>query len=596
MTASALTASALAARNIGDMALAEQLLRQALEADPNYGEANHFLGLLLKGKGDSVSAEALLRKALAGNDRQPSVHFNLGNLLRGRGAAEEAAGHFRRAIQLNSSFTEAYTQLGESLLAMGDRKAAEAPLREAYRRAPKSAAAVVALADWCAASGHGAEAERLLRGGLQSDPDNIYYLSNLGKLLADGLRFEEAAPLLDKVRAMAPERWEAYVNLGNCLIGLGRPDEATAYFFEAVRLNPASGAAHDSLNKLLWEVGRADDVGKSFLYAKDRLPGNPDLLEMAAESAIMFNRLEEAEEDLAAAAKLRPDTLVQCRLWTSLRMMQYRPDEAIALARAGLRIAPDDHSLQRDLANSCLRAGRLQEALEAARALGRSRPVSQYAVAFETTALRLLGDQAAARRLYDYERFIFPHEMPEIDNAALAQALDAYHNTSFAPIYQSLNHGTQSHATLFTRPGLPAVISGLADKILQGARKFVAGLPDDADHPFLRRKAKDLAWSGSWSVRLRKDGFHSNHIHDEGWISGSYYVQTPDCVADLEKKAGWISFGGFTQQMGPNLAPEHIVQPHPGMMVLFPSYMWHGTTPITGDQPRLTVAFDIVPK
>ena len=31
------------------------------------------------------------------------------------------------------------------------------------------------------------------------------------------------------------------------------------------------------------------------------------------------------------------------------------------------------------------------------------------------------------------------------------------------------------------------------------------------------------------------------------------------------------------------------------MLVLFPSYMWHGTIPFSGDQPRLTVALDIVP-
>jgi hypothetical protein len=29
--------------------------------------------------------------------------------------------------------------------------------------------------------------------------------------------------------------------------------------------------------------------------------------------------------------------------------------------------------------------------------------------------------------------------------------------------------------------------------------------------------------------------------------------------------------------------------------VLFPSYVWHGTVPFAGDQPRLTVAFDAVP-
>jgi hypothetical protein len=29
--------------------------------------------------------------------------------------------------------------------------------------------------------------------------------------------------------------------------------------------------------------------------------------------------------------------------------------------------------------------------------------------------------------------------------------------------------------------------------------------------------------------------------------------------------------------------------------VLFPSYLWHGTNPIRGEEPRLTIAFDCVP-
>ena len=40
---------------------------------------------------------------------------------------------------------------------------------------------------------------------------------------------------------------------------------------------------------------------------------------------------------------------------------------------------------------------------------------------------------------------------------------------------------------------------------------------------------------------------------------------------------------------------RHTVRPQPGMLVLFPSYFWHGTVPFKSDQPRLTVAFDAVP-
>ena len=31
-----------------------------------------------------------------------------------------------------------------------------------------------------------------------------------------------------------------------------------------------------------------------------------------------------------------------------------------------------------------------------------------------------------------------------------------------------------------------------------------------------------------------------------------------------------------------------------GRLVLFPSYMWHGTVPFSSADPRLTCAFDIV--
>jgi hypothetical protein len=41
---------------------------------------------------------------------------------------------------------------------------------------------------------------------------------------------------------------------------------------------------------------------------------------------------------------------------------------------------------------------------------------------------------------------------------------------------------------------------------------------------------------------------------------------------------------------------QRVVAPRPGRLVLFPSMMWHGTTPFAGDDDRLTVAFDVVPQ
>ena len=41
--------------------------------------------------------------------------------------------------------------------------------------------------------------------------------------------------------------------------------------------------------------------------------------------------------------------------------------------------------------------------------------------------------------------------------------------------------------------------------------------------------------------------------------------------------------------------PEYAVRPEPGRLVLFPSYLWHGTAPFETDESRLTIAFDVLP-
>ena len=108
-----------------------------------------------------------------------------------------------------------------------------------------------------------------------------------------------------------------------------------------------------------------------------------------------------------------------------------------------------------------------------------------------------------------------------------------------------------------------------------------------------KRNVGDLKMTGCWSVRLKKGGFHVNHVHPEGWISSAYYAEVPAEVSDQQKRCGWIKFGEPRYPV-PGATPEKFVQPEAGSLVLFPSYMWHGTTAIHGDQPRMTIAFDAI--
>ena len=127
----------------------------------------------------------------------------------------------------------------------------------------------------------------------------------------------------------------------------------------------------------------------------------------------------------------------------------------------------------------------------------------------------------------------------------------------------------------------------------ESVARYIQALDDDAAHPFSGRRTKGFGFTGSWSSRLVDCGFHVNHVHPMGWISSCYYVGVPDAVADTEAKQGWIKFGEPTYDVG--LSFRRAIQPAPGRLVLFPSYMWHGTVPFHGPTPRTTIAFDVAP-
>lgn len=78
-------------------------------------------------------------------------------------------------------------------------------------------------------------------------------------------------------------------------------------------------------------------------------------------------------------------------------------------------------------------------------------------------------------------------------------------------------------------------------------------------------------------------------------MSSAYYARLPAATAaEDERHEGWIQFGVPPEVYGLDLPPRRLVQPRPGRLVLFPSYLWHGTIPFAGGD-RLTAAFDYQP-
>jgi uncharacterized protein (TIGR02466 family) len=157
------------------------------------------------------------------------------------------------------------------------------------------------------------------------------------------------------------------------------------------------------------------------------------------------------------------------------------------------------------------------------------------------------------------------------------------------PLEQSLRGGTQADG-IFTH--IDPVLVALRDAVRSAVAEHVAQLPArDENHPLLAPRRDEIRFSGSWSVRLRSEGYHANHVHPAGWISSALYIALPPDLGRDE--AGYLTLGdpNSTTLQVP-LPPFRTVEPKPGRLVLFPSYMWHGTKPFAEGE-RITVAFDV---
>jgi Flp pilus assembly protein TadD len=442
------------------------------------------------------------------------------------------------------------------------------------------------------------ESEAAYRQALALAPGNAIAQHNLGALLSYLERPEEALVALERAHQLGLVAPELHINQGRTLAQLYRLEEAERAYAQAVALRPSDLSAQSNLAALRYMRGDPRFM-RDLAAAAEAAPQDfklqlvvADLLRRAGDLAGAESLLRGLLKSTAAPPKVRTALAIVLRESGRLK-------EAEALAMEAAMADPQDVSLIENLVAIELALGRPEEALPFIQTQRLRQPNDQRWIAFQATAARQLGDPLY-RTLYDYDRFVRVYElepppgwatMAEL-NAALVETLGARHQFAAHPLDQSLRNGSQTARSLTTDrdPVIQALLSAFAAPI----ESFRAAIGNDADHPMAARNRGPAHLKGCWSVALRRDGFHVNHIHPQGWISSAYYVAVPEEVRDPSVKSGWIKFGE-PRFAHPNVGPAHFVQPRAGRLVLFPSYMWHGTNPIRGAEQRLTVAFDAVP-
>ncbi len=551
---------------LGDAVGAEKLLREALARDPDWTPTLATLGELLLNSGRASEAEALLQRALAGSPPYPRAALVLARYYNDLQRPAQALAVAAPLCVDGNADAELAAQHIAALAALGRQQEAVADYRRIVTAAPDNLAAAHALAIALDVVAEPAEAERVARG-----------------VLARG----------HKTAAL-------YNTHARSLIALGDFERAEAALRDCLRLEPRLVDAQSNLARLIWM--RTGDSAQATATLDRALQtfANDDAL-WAAKAAVLQGAGDaRAAYACLAAQAARAQAAPALLVRAGLAALEFDPATALTLAERALRAIPADTSARKLMVAAQLGIGDARGALPHCDALLASTPDDQYLIALQTTAWRLLGDERYAQYC-DYAQLVLPQQLeapppwPDLASffADLKCSLDRLHNPHGHPLlFQSLRHGTETTEDL-TR-NLDPVIQALFKTFAAPIREYIAHIGCGSD-PLRRRNNGSWRFNGSWSVRLRTSGYHHSHVHPRGWISSACYIDLPDSMADTQSQDGILTFGEPSIATTPALHAEHAVRPTVGMLVLFPSYFWHGTVPFSGEQARLTVAFDVVP-
>jgi tetratricopeptide (TPR) repeat protein len=584
----------------GEYSAAHAQLESVVAANPDYPEGLRLLAGAKLALGDAGQAESLLRRALAIDPRSPPALTTLAELLLQAGRRDEAVPLLQRATQDTPAYLRA------ALL-----------LTRYYLDTSQPALALEVATPWCngdqadldlaalqvaayAALGRQSEAVAHYRQRLARAPDDPIAAHTLAVALNTAQQPAEAERVLRQTLLHGRPTAALHYTHARSLLSLERFEEAELALRACIRLDPRRAETHDRLAQLVWR--RSGDIAEATRTLTEALGKFPHDDALRGTKAALLQGAGDVRGAFACLAEraARPECHPSMLIRAGLAALEFEPATALALAERALRALPGDHTARRLLCAAYLGVGDGARALAECATLLAATPDHQYLIAMQTTALRLLNDPRY-ESFCDYDRMVLsmliepPAGWGDLRSflTELTSHLNALHNPhGHRLLYQSLRQGTETTQDLSRSqdPVIQALFRAFAAPIARYREHIGQG--EDA----LRRRNRGATrFNGAWSVRLHRDGYHTSHVHPRGWISSAFYVQLPDSMRAGHTAEGVLSFGAPGMLTAPPLAAELSVQPEVGLLVLFPSYFWHGTLPFHSDQPRLTVAFDAVP-
>ena len=149
--------------------------------------------------------------------------------------------------------------------------------------------------------------------------------------------------------------------------------------------------------------------------------------------------------------------------------------------------------------------------------------------------------------------------------------------------------GYTSYASLNDLPRRASVIAELERDIA----RHVALFARDAQFGLGGRK---LRLDSLWVNVMAQNAVHAPHIHPHAAVSGTYYVTVPHKAGAIRFEDPRLPMMMAAPPRKKNARPENrsffTIEPKPGTLLLWESWLRHGVDPNGARRPRISISFN----
>ena len=533
----------------------------AVALSPQDATAHSNLGATFLELGRLNEAEASYTQAIALQPDLAQAHYNLGNTLQELGRLDEAEASLRQAIALKPNYPDAHSNLGNTLKELGKLEEALASYNHAIALKPDYAQAHSNLGGTLKELGKLEEALASYNHAIALKPDLAEAHINLGNTLQELGRLDEAEASFAQAIVLKPSYAEAHSNLGNTLKELGRLDEAEASLRQAIALKPSYALAHNNLGGTLKELGRLDEAKASYTQA---IALQPDLAQPhynLGNTLKELGRLDEAEASYTQATALKPDYAeAHNNLLTCLYLLD----------KQSLFFDKLDYLINEDTVNATIGSLTCRSALKYG--------VEKLNLFCREPLKYILHIDMNTQ--YDFEEFF-------VEKARLILNEDRISNRK----QSLLVNGYQTSGNIFD------IASSFTEEIQKAIRseieKYRINFKDSKDG-LIKKWPTDYTLYG-WLISMKSGGELKPHIHENGWLSGSLYINVPP-KSKTDSGNLVVSLGEEEDTTDVRKNNKEIINVVTGSLVLFPASLTHYTIPFEAEEERIVLAFDVKQK